>query len=298
MKGNLALLLLLVAASSLVSGRTTTPAVIPHPIQSGRVPLNTWNWANRCQSIAFQEEFDTSEVTVDKIHIILTVTHPTYGGSPPHDAVTAWFEDVTDKGFTLCVEQTQETAGFSDPDAAVDWNAMAHDSAPFPARVGRVEFSSATGPKCQDVTFAALPSDATAPLVLVTPGRFDAAASDRGAVSAWVSNVGATSATICVRADQSQLASMNPVTVNYMVFSSNIAEDTRFVAGSVAQGTSWRVSNVLGHEQNCVWVNFPKEYAFFFFFFHHLFPSFFFAFPPASQTLTRKHQIMIIFNAI
>ena len=169
------------------------------PFYSGSIPFPEWRAKKFCLDALFPMAFHGED---SSISVLATIAHPMTKASRVHDPSSAWVEDITKDGFTVCVQETnkkglQGRKHHHDDSMVIDY--IAFKTQPFPgARVGTLKLVNGfTGRACSEITFVPAFQDGSAPKIVGTANH--RSKHDRHVVdTVWFEDVTSSAAKVCV----------------------------------------------------------------------------------------------------
>jgi hypothetical protein len=195
---------------------------VPSVIESGSHAFTLFR-GPRCDQINFSAPFSAAGTNL-AVHV--TVVTP--GSHATHDALTAWAEGITARGFLGCVS---EDAGLDNnhPDFRLDWLSYVRtEVSTLGLSAGQVALSSAPGRTCQAVQFS--PAYSARPQVQLALD-FPASTSLLNRVSAvWAEEVTASGFRFCVEQLGNAEASLDGARIEWLAYPTSFA-GSQFTAG-------------------------------------------------------------------
>ena len=189
---------------------------LPTGSQTGTNPFGDFTSGSSCTNITFPQQFSKEP------RLLISIRHE--GRARRKDAMTFWLENVTSRGFNICLREMISFSG-KHKDLYIDWLAMEHKFSGNMTDVDAVFFPNDIEPSaendyayCQFKNFSQryfLP-----PNILVSPKRQQVENSsllsftDRNIV-AWVKDVTMTGFEVCVKALPEISGRYEPVIVDF-----------------------------------------------------------------------------------
>ncbi|XP_078383750.1 uncharacterized protein LOC144666229 [Oculina patagonica] len=199
-----------------------------------------------CKNISFNESFSSGQ----QVRVLASVGHSVKSPSPRYGAAI-WVEDVTARGFTVCVLEFGEGSN-----ETIQMNWIALQGIPRGSQLGSTSLSSwTTGTKCEKINFQQ--GFKTPPTVFVTASH-QSPNRPQDAMAVWVEDVGNNNFKICLRETKIFGGTHKNIKIHWMAFTNLRLENVTLTNSVVFNNTS--VGSGQDNNAFCQTINFTDPF--------------------------------------